>query len=322
MQTDLRQEVIDRVPLVEEIRRHVNLKAAGREYMGCCPFHQEKTPSFTVNETKGFYHCFGCGAHGNVIDFYMSLHGMDFKEALQNLAGIAGLIPVNGEQKRPKKKKIKRIDDKQVERDRQKKIIWAQKKWKSSLQGQGTLINRYFESRGIHLPVPPSIRFRAFEKHTESKQEWPCMIAAVQQPDGTITGVHRTFLTPDGSGKADVKSVKKMMGVCYRGCVRLAHPAKVMGIAEGIESGLSVMQTFPDLPVWICLTMDNMTFFTVPDGVEEVVILADADTKDRHKGKRRMEETAQNIIAQGAKARIAWPPDGKDFNDMLKEQAL
>ena len=67
-----------RLPLVEIVGRHVRLTRRGREHLGLCPFHQEKTPSFTVSEAKGFYHCFGCGQHGNAIDFVMAVDGLDF----------------------------------------------------------------------------------------------------------------------------------------------------------------------------------------------------------------------------------------------------
>ena len=62
-------ELREKIPLSELIGRKVKLTHKGREYTGLCPFHKEKTPSFTVNDDKGFYHCFGCGAHGDIIRF-------------------------------------------------------------------------------------------------------------------------------------------------------------------------------------------------------------------------------------------------------------
>lgn len=72
------------------VGKKVKLKKDGREYKACCPFHQEKTPSFTVNDDKGFYHCFGCGAHGDVIDFIVEHDGLSFKEACELLTGGDG----------------------------------------------------------------------------------------------------------------------------------------------------------------------------------------------------------------------------------------
>jgi DNA primase len=84
-------ELRHRVPLAQAIGRRVQLRKRGREYVGLCPFHNEKTPSFTVNEDKGFFHCFGCGAHGDVIGFAMQTDGLDFPEAVERLAQEAGL---------------------------------------------------------------------------------------------------------------------------------------------------------------------------------------------------------------------------------------
>jgi DNA primase len=80
-----------RLPLAEVVARYVRLTRRGREHLGLCPFHQEKTPSFTVSEAKGFYHCFGCGQHGNAIDFIMAIEGLEFVQAITRLAELTGL---------------------------------------------------------------------------------------------------------------------------------------------------------------------------------------------------------------------------------------
>ncbi len=84
-------EIRARVPLAGIVGRRVKLVKRGREHSGLCPFHSEKTPSFTVSEEKGFYHCFGCGAHGDAIGFVMRMEGLSFPEAVERLAGEAGL---------------------------------------------------------------------------------------------------------------------------------------------------------------------------------------------------------------------------------------
>ena len=85
------QELIARADVVEIVGRYVQLKKAGANFMGLCPFHGEKSPSFSVSPTKQFYHCFGCGAHGNAIGFLMEHAGMGFVEAVHDLAGQYGL---------------------------------------------------------------------------------------------------------------------------------------------------------------------------------------------------------------------------------------
>lgn len=69
----------------------MKLKKQGKNYHACCPFHNEKTPSFTVNGEKQFYHCFGCGAHGNAIDFLMNFDRLEFVESVEELAAMNGL---------------------------------------------------------------------------------------------------------------------------------------------------------------------------------------------------------------------------------------
>ena len=75
-------ELRSRISLSGVIGRSVRVTKAGREFKACCPFHNEKTPSFTINDEKGFYHCFGCGEHGNVFDFVMKTEGLSFPELL------------------------------------------------------------------------------------------------------------------------------------------------------------------------------------------------------------------------------------------------
>jgi len=84
-------ELRTRTSLVDVVGRKVNLQRRGREHTGLCPFHKEKTPSFTVNEEKGFFHCFGCGQHGDIISFVMETENLNFPEAVERLASDAGM---------------------------------------------------------------------------------------------------------------------------------------------------------------------------------------------------------------------------------------
>ena len=84
-------ELRQRLSIVDVISRRVPLVKKGQNYWGCCPFHNEKTPSFSVSEDKGFYHCFGCGEHGDIISFTMKSENVDFKTAIKELADMAGL---------------------------------------------------------------------------------------------------------------------------------------------------------------------------------------------------------------------------------------
>ena len=86
-----KQDLLNRVDIVDVVGRCVQLKKAGANYLGLCPFHGEKTPSFTVSPAKQFYHCFGCGAHGNAIGFQMEYGGMGYVDAVKDLAASVGL---------------------------------------------------------------------------------------------------------------------------------------------------------------------------------------------------------------------------------------
>ena len=93
-------DLLNRVDIVEVVGRHVTLKKAGANYQGLCPFHNEKSPSFSVSPTKQFYHCFGCGAHGSAISFLMEHSGLTYVDAIEDLARSAGLT-VPHEERRP-----------------------------------------------------------------------------------------------------------------------------------------------------------------------------------------------------------------------------
>lgn len=162
------EELRERVPLAQLIGRKVKLVRKGREFSGLCPFHNEKTPSFTVNEEKGFYHCFGCGAHGDVIRFLTDAEKMSFMEAVEYLANLAGmkmpqLSPADLEQE---KKRTTLLDI----------VELSCQFFQSQLMGLGGAAARdYLKRRGISKEI--AVRFRlgyapgsaALTAHLQSK---------------------------------------------------------------------------------------------------------------------------------------------------------
>lgn len=98
------QELLNRVDIVDVVERYVPLKRAGANYVACCPFHSEKTPSFTVSQPKQFYHCFGCGAHGTAIGFMIEYAGVGFIDAVKDLAQSAGMQMPEFKPERPRGK--------------------------------------------------------------------------------------------------------------------------------------------------------------------------------------------------------------------------
>ena len=139
---DFLDEIRARVGLGDVIARHVSLKRAGRELSGLCPFHNEKTPSFTVSEEKGFFHCFGCGAHGDVIGFVMRQEGLSFPEAVERLAAEAGLeVPRATPAEREAEKRKAGLHD---------VMEAACRFFESELRGpRGAAARSYLEERGI-----------------------------------------------------------------------------------------------------------------------------------------------------------------------------
>ena len=139
---DFLDELRARVGLTDVIGRHVQLKRGGREAAGLCPFHNEKTPSFTVSEEKGFFHCFGCGAHGDVVGFVMRAEGLSFPEAVDKLAGEAGLaVPLaNPEERAAERRKA----------DLHGVMEQCCRFFESTLDGpRGSAARAYLERRGI-----------------------------------------------------------------------------------------------------------------------------------------------------------------------------
>ena len=105
-------ELRNRVSVSEIVGKRVKLVKKGREHSGLCPFHNEKSPSFTVNDDKGFYHCFGCGAHGSALDFVMNTEGLNFPEAVERLAVHAGMeVPQDTPEQRERSEKRNTLYD-------------------------------------------------------------------------------------------------------------------------------------------------------------------------------------------------------------------
>jgi DNA primase len=135
-------ELRSRVSLADLVGKRVRLVRKGREFGGLCPFHNEKTPSFYVVEDKGFFHCFGCGAHGDAIGFVMRSESLDFIEAIERLAGLAGVaVPQQTPQEREKAQRQKTL----LEALAAAAKFYEERLWSPA----GTRGREYLESRGL-----------------------------------------------------------------------------------------------------------------------------------------------------------------------------
>ncbi len=161
---DLLDEIRSRVPVSRVVERHVKLKRAGREYTGLSPFKAEKTPSFTVNDHKGFYHCFASGEHGDIFTFLMKVAGLTFPEAVERLASEAGVIlPAP-----------KPVDEAKVSHETRVReaLEEACRFFESALAGrEGNVARAYLERRGVQFPEIKSFRLGyAADSKTALKQ--------------------------------------------------------------------------------------------------------------------------------------------------------
>jgi len=304
-------ELKARVTLSEIVGRRVVLKQRGREMEGLCPFHDERTPSFGVNDDKGSYHCFGCGANGDVIRFVQLTEGLDFLGAVQQLQG--GDWPAVDPA----------IRQRAVARDsaeRLAKIADAQSLWRSALPATGTLAETYARSRGIACPLPRSVRFArtwAWKDYAtgETGPDIPAMIGAVQDVAGNLVGVQRIFLSDNGMGKAAMPAPKRSLGQIQHCALRLGPPAREIIVCEGPEDGLTLAQMLPGVSVWVALGTSLMPTLELPAIVESVTLAGDNNAP----GRAAIESAAKAIVATCRTVRTMFPePAFVDFNDQMQ----
>lgn len=209
-----------RIAIGAVVGRVVKLRRCGREFQGCCPFHNENTPSFTVVEDKGFAHCFGCRWHGDAIRFVMDQRGCSFHEALEVLEGDVGLDTDTVALR-------SRIAREAPANEFVEGKLAAATIWPLSVPARGTIVEAWLASRGIdphatgildvvrfHPNCPTSL-WRVGMDHRAVRRTAPAMIAPILVVTGErgsrrlhLRGIHITYLAPDGRSKARLPSRK------------------------------------------------------------------------------------------------------------------
>jgi DNA primase len=279
----------------------LKLLRAGSEYRACCPFHADRSPSFTIYKGGTRWCCFaGCG-EGDVLDFIAKLHHVGLREAAGLLSG-ANLPSVHVEPLPA---------DNLPDRTEEARTIW-----RGAQPARGTLAEHYLRSRGLTLPIPESIRFKRLH-YGKRGHEHPCLIAAVASPDNRLCGIQRTYLNADGTGKLDVEKPKLSLGRVKGGAIRLSPAARSMIVCEGLEDGLTLMQEL-GRTVWVGAGAGFLSAMQFPFGTEAVAIGGDADEP----GRREARKAADAFAARGIKARTFFPIEAKDFNAELMERAV
>jgi DNA primase len=138
-------ELLNKIDIVDVIEEFLPLKKSGANYMACCPFHKEKSPSFSVSPTKQFYHCFGCGVHGSAIGFIMEYQGLSFQEAVQFLADRIGTtVPKQTGNSNPQAQKAHKQQQQTLEQTTAAAATYYQQQLKTSLRAQN-----YLQQRGL-----------------------------------------------------------------------------------------------------------------------------------------------------------------------------
>jgi putative DNA primase/helicase len=195
----------------------------------------------------------------------------------------------------------------------EKNSAFAVRIFEKTVPASGTAVETYLRTRGITLPIPPSLRFHEALKHSPTGGYRPAMVAARTSVDEAIRAIHRTYLKREGTGKASVTPSRMDLGPQDGGAIRLAPVADELLIGEGIETSLSAMQLL-GLPGWAAGSAQAMRALKLPPEVKSVIVLADNDAP----GEAAARYSSQRWLHEGRRVRIARPPKGfNDFNDHL-----
>lgn len=343
----------DLVALVEA--RSTKFQRSGAGHKCCCPLHAESTPSFYLKAREGVwkFHCFGCGKHGDALDFLMEADGLTLEQAIAAVMGGDARDPHAERRAAAREKEATRRAREEADKAR-KRAARARDWWDASVPARATAVETYLrEARGIPLNqipggLPATLRCApALDFWHEGRAVWrgPAMLARVINRDGDWVGMHVTWLAPDGSGKARLPvdpqtkkpmRAKKMFGAVWGGWTPLyaGHPGRQLHVGEGIETMLSVAAAKGE-PTGALLSLNNIAgagrgarpdlgeaHWRPPEGVGAIWLWTDNDSK-----------TEDNRLAHDALYRRAltrWtrlgyaveridPPRGRDWNDVLRD---
>ena len=274
-------------------------RKSGSGWMACCPTHQDRTPSLSLLDTDDGKVLVRCHA------------GCDQREVLSHLKS-RGLWTQNSPRLFRYTAPHRIAKRSEPGRAGRKRTEVALSIWQAARPSCATLVETYLGSRGLRLPATPTLRFHAVLKHS-SGDSWPAMIALVTRgSDDAPLAIHRTFLARNGAGKAPVSPQKMMLGPCRGGAVRLANASETLMVGEGIETCLAAMQA-TGLSAWAALSTSGLCALHLPADIREVIVLADGDDP----GEAAALDAARRWKREGRTVRVARPPPGMDFNDVL-----
>jgi DNA primase len=338
---DFISTLLSRVDIVDVVDRHVPLRKAGANYQACCPFHSEKTPSFTVSPTKQFYHCFGCGAHGTAIGFLMEYAGKSFPDAVDELARDAGLDVPRVERSEEKERREETSDATAT-------LLTAARFYRAQLKDAARAID-YLKGRGLTGAV--AARFGI----GYAPDDWQSLAAAFPRYDDPALDAAGLVVSGDGKrydrfrdrvmfpihdsrgrvigfggrviGDGEPKYLnspetavfskgRELYGLFLArtairdaGCVVVVEGyMDVVALAQhGVENAVATLGT-ATTPV------HAQKLFRLTD---DVVFCFDGDAAGRKAAWRALENTLP-LLADGKNVRFLFLPDGEDPDDFVR----
>ncbi len=326
--------------IVAVINDHTTLKKAGRSWKGLCPFHNERTPSFTVDRDKGLYHCFGCGAGGDVIRFVREIDRLDFPEAVEALAGRFGVAIPRRERRGPREDRRDRILE---------VIASAQRFYAERLARPGSAAAKYLEGRGVppelwkklglgHAPdawdalrsalggaYPEDLLVEAglLQLRAEGKGAYDRfrdrLLFVIKDDRGRPVGFGGRTLSPEGEPKylnspeSPVFSKKRILYGLFEARETIRRKDRVV-LVEGYFDHLALVRA------GVSETVASMGTALTPEQAEKLrrlcpnaVVCYDGDAAGRNATRGAL----QLLLGQGFGARVARLPEGEDPDDVL-----
>jgi DNA primase len=329
--------------IVEVIGDHTRLKKAGRSWKGLCPFHQERTPSFTVDRDKGLYHCFGCGAGGDVIHFVRQIDRLDFPEAVEALAARFGVPIPRRERRGPREDRRDRIFE---------AVAAAERFYRERLARPGSAAAEYLERRGVpkelwteltlgHAPdawdsigkaLSPAfsedllVEAGLLQPRAEGKGSYDRLrdrlLFVVRDERGRPVGFGGRVLSPEGEPKylnspeSPIFSKKRLLYGLFQARESIRRRDRVV-LVEGYFDHLALVRA------GVQETVASMGTALTPEQAEKLrrltshaIVCYDGDAAGRNATRGAL----ALLLAQGFEARVARLPGGEDPDDLLRRE--
>ena len=340
---DFIQTLLGRVDIVDVVDRYVPLKKAGANYVACCPFHSEKTPSFTVSPTKQFYHCFGCGAHGTAIGFLIEHAGKPFPDAVEELARDAGLEV-------PRVERPGDVERREQAQDLSAVLLAAAKFYRSELKDAPRAIE-YLKQRGLtgaiaahfgigYAPDGWQPLAKVFPNYDDTALETTGLVIAgdgkrydrfrdrvmfpIHDTRGQVIGFGGRVLG-DGEPKylnspeTPLFSKGKELYGLYLSRNAIRDSGRVV-VVEGYMDVVALAQHGVDYAVATLGTATTpahaQKLFRLAD---TVVFCFDGDAAGRKAAWRALENTLP-VVSDGKNATFLFLPDGEDPDDFIRKR--